>query len=56
MFIQIFQVLKEITGKIGKDIEDVNITYVLTTTTKILDKLIKSNLSLRKEYLSRKSS
>ena len=34
MFIQIFQVLKEITGKIGKDIEDVNITYFLTTTKK----------------------
>lgn len=30
MFIHIFQVLKEITRKLGKDIEVLNITYFLT--------------------------
>lgn len=38
MFIYIFQILKEITGKRGEDTEDLNITYILTKEkSKILD-------------------
>lgn len=38
MFIYIFQILKEITGKTGEHTEDLNITYILTKEkNKILD-------------------
>lgn len=56
MFIYIFQILKEITGKTGEDTEDLNITYILTKEkNKILDQW-NQKLSLWKEYLSRQSS
>lgn len=48
MFTHIFQILKEITRKIGKDIEDLNITYFLTKeTSKTLDQQ-NQNLSLKR--------
>lgn len=56
MFIYIFQILKEITGKRGEDTEDLNITYILTKEkSKILDQW-NQKVSLWKEYLSRQSS